>query len=165
MKDVDEFVKFLPSNDFFKAELALSYNDLGFHAALINSSITWYKMASYTTEDALGNKENICLRLSDVVTIQEEEYNESFAVIQSIFRHKANNNKYYAFIIVNWFEEINQKHAVLDCPLYRLLSIDNQRWRRIFPITVIDQVNKTHFVRNGNGEDYWMKNEFYFTAI
>ena len=127
-------------------------------------------MASYTTEDTLGNEENVCLKLGDIVTIQEEDYNESFAIIQSIFQHKANNNKYYAFIVVTWFEEINQKHAVLDCPFFRLLSADDQQWRRIFPISVIDQVNKIHFVRNEidgktSNEDYWIKNEFYFNAV
>ena len=105
-------------------------------------------MASYITEDELENIENVCLRLGDVVTIQEEEYDESFAMIQSIFRHKANNDKYYAFIIVTWFKDMNQRHAVLDCPLFKLLSTDDQRWRRIFPITVIDQANKVHFVHN-----------------
>lgn len=138
MKNLKEFVKFSQSNNHFKTELALSYNDLGLHGALINLSITWYEMVSYITEDALGNKENVCLRVGDVVTIQEEDYNESFAKIQSIFRHKANNDKYYAFIVITWFEEINQKHAILDCPLFRLLSTDDQQWRRIFPITVID---------------------------
>ena len=124
-------------------------------------------MASYITEDALGNIENVCLKLGDVVTIQEEEYNESFAMIQSIFRHKANNDKYYAFIIVTWFNDNNQKHAILDCPLFKLLSTDDQQWRRIFPITVIDQANKIHFVRNNevDDNDCWIKNDFYFTAI
>ncbi|PKK63414.1 hypothetical protein RhiirC2_788944 [Rhizophagus irregularis] len=83
----------------------------------------------------------------------------------------ANDNKYYAFIIVTWFEEINQNHVILECPLFRLLSANDQQWRRIFPITVIDQTNKIHFVRNEideqgeNEESCWIKNEFYFTAV
>jgi hypothetical protein len=173
LKDVKEFIKFFPSDDHFKTELALSYNEIGRHGALINSSITWYEMASYITEDDFGNKERVFLKLGDVVTIQDEEYDESFAKIESIFRHKSNDNTFFAFIIVTWFEDINQKHNILECPLFRLCSANSQRWRRIFPITVIDQVNSIHFVHDKTGErmvnnvsdNCWIKNEFYFTAI
>ncbi|PKY55909.1 hypothetical protein RhiirA4_487596 [Rhizophagus irregularis] len=170
LKNIKDFVKFFPSDDHFMTELSISYNELGLHAALINSSIIWYEMASYVTEDTFGNKENICLKLGDVVTIQDEEYSESFAMIQSIFHHKSNNNTYFAFIIVTWFEEINQRHPILECPFFRLLTANDQQWRRIFPITVVDQVNKIHFVSSGMveqrvNEDLWIKNEFYFTAV
>ncbi|EXX67154.1 hypothetical protein RirG_116980 [Rhizophagus irregularis DAOM 197198w] len=135
LKNIKEFVKFFPSNSHFKTELSISYNEIGLHAALINSSITWYEMASYVTENAFGNKEKVCLKLGDV------------------------------------FEEINQNHVILKCPLFRLLSANDQQWRRIFLITVIDQANKIHFVRNEideqeeNEESCWIKNEFYFTAV
>ncbi|CAB4376571.1 unnamed protein product [Rhizophagus irregularis] len=91
LKNIKEFVKFFPSDSHFKTELSISYNEIGLHVALINSSITWYEMASYVTEDAFGNKEKVCLKLGNVVTIQDEEYSESFAMIQSIFRYKAND--------------------------------------------------------------------------
>ncbi|GBC23271.2 hypothetical protein GLOIN_2v1848961 [Rhizophagus irregularis DAOM 181602=DAOM 197198] len=91
----------------FKIELFLSYVDMKFEAALINSSISWYKLASYTIEE---------------------------------------------------------KNATGD------------KWRRIFPITVIDNVQKVHFIHNCNSERcqlpnhdttnrIWIKNNFYFTAI
>lgn len=84
LKNIKEFVKFFPSNSHFKTELSISYNEIGLHAALINSSITWYEMASYVTENAFGNKEKVCLKLGDVVTIQDEEYSESFAMTDPI---------------------------------------------------------------------------------
>ncbi|PKK57288.1 hypothetical protein RhiirC2_721325 [Rhizophagus irregularis] len=85
LNNIKDFVKFFPSDDHFMTELSISYNELGLHAALINSSIIWYEMASYVTEDTFGNKENICLKLGDVVTIQDKEYSESFAMIQLNF--------------------------------------------------------------------------------
>jgi hypothetical protein len=113
-------MNFFPSDRHFKAELSQSYNDIGLHSALINLAITWYEMVSYVTEDTFGNREKVCLRLTDVVTIQVEDYSESFAIIQSIFRHKSNNGTYFVFIIVTWFEDINQRHPILECPYFRL---------------------------------------------
>ncbi|GES85966.1 hypothetical protein GLOIN_2v1790940 [Rhizophagus clarus] len=38
------------------------------------------------------------------------------------------------------------------------------RWRRIFPISIIDHVQKVHFVYDTK-IDLWIKNNYYFTAI
>ncbi|PKK64326.1 hypothetical protein RhiirC2_787663 [Rhizophagus irregularis] len=92
-------------------------------------------------EDNYGNTEKVCLQLGDILTIQEEEC-KSYAILQSIFQHKGNDDKFYVFIVVAWFEYINQNHIILECPIYRL----NDR-----------------SVDTDNG--YWYKNQFYFTAI
>ncbi|CAB4403326.1 unnamed protein product [Rhizophagus irregularis] len=159
----------------FKTELFLSYVDMKFEAALINSSISWYKFASYMIEEENGILSKVHLHLDDFITIYEEDHEESYAIIKGIFQHKGNNNKYYAFIVVDWFEDIMVEHSVLKCPLYHLQATGD-KWRRIFPITVIDNVQKVHFIHNCNSERcqlpnhdttnrIWIKNNFYFTAI
>ncbi|CAB4382368.1 unnamed protein product [Rhizophagus irregularis] len=159
----------------FKTELFLSYVDMKFEAALINSSISWYKFASYMIEEENGILSKVHLHLDDFITIYEEDHEESYAIIKGIFQHKGNNNKYYAFIVVDWFENTMVEHSVLKCPLYRLQATGD-KWRRIFPITVIDNVQKVHFIHNCNSERcqlpnhdttnrIWIKNNFYFTAI
>ncbi|GBC42452.2 hypothetical protein GLOIN_2v1790940 [Rhizophagus irregularis DAOM 181602=DAOM 197198] len=159
----------------FKIELFLSYVDMKFEAALINSSISWYKLASYTIEEKNGILSKVHLHLGDFITIYEEDHEESYAIIKGIFQHKGNNNKYYAFIVVDWFEDTIVEHSVLKCPLYRLQATGD-KWRRIFPITVIDNVQKVHFIHNCNSERcqlpnhdttnrIWIKNNYYFTAI
>ncbi|GET50695.1 hypothetical protein GLOIN_2v1790940 [Rhizophagus irregularis DAOM 181602=DAOM 197198] len=159
----------------FKTELFLSYVDMKFEAALINSSISWYKFASYMIEEENGILSKVHLHLDDFITIYEEDHEESYAIIKGIFQHKSNNNKYYAFIVVDWFEDTMVEHSVLKCPLYRLQATGD-KWRRIFPITVIDNVQKVHFIHNCNSERcqlpnhdttnrIWIKNNFYFTAI
>ncbi|GET55957.1 hypothetical protein GLOIN_2v1790940 [Rhizophagus irregularis DAOM 181602=DAOM 197198] len=159
----------------FKTELFLSYVDMKFEAALINSSISWYKFASYMIEEENGILSKVHLHLDDFITIYEEDHEEFYAIIKGIFQHKGNNNKYYAFIVVDWFEDTMVEHSVLKCPLYRLQATGD-KWRRIFPITVIDNVQKVHFIHNCNSERcqlpnhdttnrIWIKNNFYFTAI
>ncbi|CAB4385992.1 unnamed protein product [Rhizophagus irregularis] len=159
----------------FKTELFLSYVDMKFEAALINSSISWYKFASYMIEEENGILSKVHLHFDDFITIYEEDHEESYAIIKGIFQHKGNNNKYYAFIVVDWFEDTMVEHSVLKCPLYRLQATGD-KWRRIFPITVIDNVQKVHFIHNCNSERcqlpnhdttnrIWIKNNFYFIAI
>ena len=159
----------------FKTELFLSYVDMKFEAALMNVSTSWYKLASYTFEEESGILSKVYLHLGDFITIYEEDHEESYAVIKGIFRHKSNNDKYYAFIVVDWFEDTGAEHSVLKCPLYRLQATGN-KWRRIFPITVIDNFQKVHFIHNCNSERcqlpnhdttnrIWIKNNFYFTAV
>ncbi|PKC60060.1 hypothetical protein RhiirA1_468584 [Rhizophagus irregularis] len=103
----------------FKAELYESYKDHKLNSALINSSLTWYQQVSYMMEDNYGNTEKVCLQLEDILTIQEEEC-KFYAMLQSIFQHKGNDNKFYVFIVVAWFEYVNQNHIILECPIYRL---------------------------------------------
>ena len=69
--------KLLSTLQNLKIELYLSYKDIGFNAALINSSIRWYELASYTTiKENNGNYSKVYLHLNDFVTIQEEVYKE-----------------------------------------------------------------------------------------
>lgn len=159
-----------------KSELFTSYKDMGSKAALIyfTQSISWYEFASYTIEEENGTFSQVNLHLNDFITIDDEDFDKSYAIIRGIFKHKGNNEKYYAFIAVDWFEDANQEHPTLRCPLYHLQTMESQRWRSIFPISVISDVQKVHFVHNCNSEcqDHynsanrmWVKNNYYFTAI
>lgn len=161
----------------FKSELLESYKEIGFGAAIIYSNISlisWYEFASYTIEEENGTFSRVNLHINDFIMINDEDFNESYAVIRGIFRHKGNNENYYAFIAVDWFENKNQEHPMLECPLYYLRTIEDQRWRSIFPISAIDSVNKVHFIHNCNlgCQDHyndtnriWIKNDYYFKAI
>jgi hypothetical protein len=122
--------------------------------------MSWYEMATYTIKD--GSK--ICLHIGDFVTMQVEDYGECHAIIKGIFKHKGNDNKYYAFIVIDWFEDINKIHHVLKCPLYRIQATRDVRWRRIHPISVISRVQDVHFIYDITSK-LWIKNNYYFTAI
>jgi hypothetical protein len=160
----------------FEYELQESYSDMGFKTSLIYSTKSWYELASYTIEELDGSFSKVILHFNDFITIIEEDFDESYAIIRGFFRHKANNEKYYAFVVVDWFEDINKNHPILGCPFYHLRTIESQRWRSIFPISAIDNLaQKVHFVHNCTNlecQDHynsrnriWIKNNYYFTAI
>jgi hypothetical protein len=159
-QDRENIISNLPH---FNSELLLSFEDIKFKSALIYSQMSWYKLATYTIEETGKVFSKIHLHIGDFVTIQVENHDECYAIIKGIFKHKGNDDKFYAFIIIDWFEDTNRIHNILKCPLYRIQTTHDIRWRKIFPISIIDRVQKVHFVYDVNG--FWMKNNFYFTAI
>jgi len=156
-RDYDKLHSTLPK---FFAELYLSYTDMGYNEALIDKKVKWYELASYIFKEDNGNTSKVYLHLNDFVTIQEEQYKESYAIVKGIFKHVGNDKNNYAFIVVDWFEKVNQEHSILKCPYYHLQT---KNWRRVFPINLLQSVQKVHFVRYDNTK--WIKNNFYFTAI
>ncbi|GES80434.1 hypothetical protein GLOIN_2v1790940 [Rhizophagus clarus] len=160
-QDRENIMKNLPN---FKSELLLLFMDIGQKSALIYSQMGWYELATYTMEESDGVFSKVHLHISDVVTIHEEDSGECYAIIKGIFKYKGNDDKYYAFITIDWFDNINRIHNVLKCPLFRIQTSQDIRWRRIFPISIIDHVQKVHFVYDTK-IDLWIKNNYYFTAI
>ncbi|GES98552.1 hypothetical protein GLOIN_2v1487024 [Rhizophagus clarus] len=160
-QDRENIMKNLPN---FKSELLLSFMDIGQKSALIYSQMSWYELATYTMEESDGVFSKVHLHIGDVVTIHEEDSGECYAIIKGIFKYKGNDDKYYAFITIDWFDNINRIYNVLKCPLFHIQTSQDIRWRRIFPISIIDHVQKVHFVYDTK-IDLWIKNNYYFTAI
>ncbi|GES82459.1 hypothetical protein GLOIN_2v1790377 [Rhizophagus clarus] len=160
-QDCENIMKNLPN---FKSELLFSFIDIGQKSALIYSQMSWYELATCTMEKSDGVFSKVHLHIGDVVTIHEEDSGECYAIIKGIFKYKDNDDKYYAFITIDWFDNINRIHNVLKCPLFRIQTSQDIRWRRIFPILIIDHVQKVHFVYDMK-IDLWIKNNYYFTTI
>ncbi|GES88706.1 hypothetical protein GLOIN_2v1790940 [Rhizophagus clarus] len=160
-QDYKNIMKNLPN---FKSELLFSFMNIGQKSALIYSQMSWYELAIYTMEESDGIFSKVHLHIGDVVTIHEEDSGECYAIIKGIFKYKGNNDKYYAFITIDWFDNINRIHNVLKYPLFRIQTSQNIRWRRIFPISIIDYIQKVHFVYDTK-IDLWIKNNYYFMAI
>ncbi len=157
-----DYDKLLSTLKKFNVELYLSYKDMGLGGAiLVNSSIRWYELVSYIIiEEDNNNHSKVYLHLNDFVTIQEEEYKESYAIVKGIFKHKGNDENNYAFVVVDWFENTEKEHQLLQCPFY---SLQTKNWRQVFPIHLINNVQKVHFIKYNNRK--WIKNNFYFAAI
>ncbi|GES88254.1 hypothetical protein GLOIN_2v1487024 [Rhizophagus clarus] len=88
----------------------------------------WYELATYTMEESDGVFSKVHLHIGDVVTIHEEDSGECYAIIKGIFKYKG--NEYYAFITIDWFDNINRIHNVLKCPLFRIQTSQDIRWRK-----------------------------------
>lgn len=158
--------------DKFRSDLAHAYSSFGHHAMLINRSCNFYEYVSYI-QDSDYTEVKCQLHKNDVVMIQEEDYDKSYAVIKAIFKHKGNDGHYYPFIYIDWFEDTYQRHDKLDCPKFILYQDDS--WHQIFPLTVVNEIQKAHFVHNctmGGCKDnhdlnnrQYLKNDFFFMAI
>ncbi|PKK59460.1 hypothetical protein RhiirC2_794808 [Rhizophagus irregularis] len=96
---------------------------MGYNAALIHKKIFIYELATYFYKNEHGTFTKNHLRIGDVVMMQIQDYNESYAIVEAIFSHRGNDNKLYVFIIVKWFEETNRTR--LGCPVYRIQT-DNR---------------------------------------
>ncbi|GES77755.1 hypothetical protein GLOIN_2v1790377 [Rhizophagus clarus] len=84
-------------------ELLLSFMDIGQKSALIYSQMGWYELATYTMEKAMASFPKYIFILVTSVTIHEEDSGECYAIIKGIFKYKGNDDKYYAFITIDWF--------------------------------------------------------------
>ena len=116
--------------DFFRSDLALSYSSFGHHASLINKSCNFYEGASFIEFEGYSETKYY-LHKNDVVTIQANDYDQGYAIIKAILKHKGNDDHFYPFIYVDWFNDINKKHTKVDCPIFstqNISFINNCRW-------------------------------------
>ena len=86
--------------------------------------MSFFGYASFLFEKENGDS---CLHIGDVVSINIKD-GENFAIIRAILCHQKNDVR-LAFIIVDWFEEVNQK--ILGCPVYKLIRSYKNNWRRV----------------------------------
>ncbi|GBB98009.1 hypothetical protein RclHR1_31160001 [Rhizophagus clarus] len=123
-QDRENIMKNLPN---FKSELLLLFVDIGLNLALVYSQMGWYELATYTIEESDGIFSKVHLHIGNIITIHEENNGEYYAIIKRIFKYKGNNDKFYVFITIDWFNNTNRIHNVLKCPLYRIQSIQDMR--------------------------------------
>ncbi|EXX68344.1 hypothetical protein RirG_106050 [Rhizophagus irregularis DAOM 197198w] len=70
----------------FKTELFLSYVNMKFEAALINSSINWYKFASYMIEEENGIFKVACLNLFKILRLVSSKFYYRFIIVSAEFQ-------------------------------------------------------------------------------
>ena len=113
---------------------------------IITCSIKLYQYIRYTVLD--NNNEfyaHVKLHIGDVITIKEEG-GESYAIIKMIFTHRYNDENVYAFVWIDWLKDIERTDPLLKCPIFEKQRELDARWYRIYPISIINEVPKVHFV-------------------
>ena len=124
-----------------QAELKQAYLDLEVDSVLNNNMTSFFKYASFNFTKENGDNVLCRLHIGDVISIKLEE-GENFAIIKAIFCHQQDNNLRFAFIVVDWFEDMDQRK--LGCPIFRLRKTSN--WRKVFSINLVNAINDVHFV-------------------
>ena len=155
-----------------QTELKFAYEDLGYNFLILNDTTSFFGYASFLLEKENGDIVLYRLHIGDIVSINIED-GENFAMIRAIFCHQKNDVR-FAFIIVDWFEGLNQK--ILGCPVYRLIRGPKNNWRRVFSINLVNTSNIVHFVHSCKDEecdegdhdtrnDLYLRNLYFFKAI
>ena len=111
--------------------------------------MSFFGYASFLFEKENGDTVLYRLHIGDVVSINIKD-EENFAIVRAILCHQKNDVQ-LAFIIVNWFEEVNQK--ILGCPVYKLIRSPKNNYRRVFSINLVNAINIVHFVHSCRNEE------------
>ena len=149
----------LPNVYDFRAELALSYQDIGYNSTFFKTTCQFYKYADLLIEDN-GVTSQCHLHIGDIISILAEDDSECFAVLRSIFSQKK-DDQHFAFMVVDWFEITNQ--VKLECPVYRIRT---DELRRVFPISIVNTNTAVHFIHYcDNSQDLYIRNLYFFKAV
>ncbi|CAB4485675.1 unnamed protein product [Rhizophagus irregularis] len=89
-----------------QVELNLAYEDFGDNSAIIGGTPSYFEYASFLFEKEKDDFVLCRLHIRDVVSINIEDGN-NYAIIRAIFCHQKNDLR-FAFVIVDWFEELNR---------------------------------------------------------
>ena len=156
-------------------DFSAAYSDyMEMPAAVINKGLEFYNYVSYDVLDDEKVEANVHLRVGDVIDVKEEEEGNSFAIIRAIIRHKANNENMYIFLVIDWFQAINGEDELLKCPYYMLQKSEETRWRRVYPLTLVDHTSNTHFIhcctmgctnKHDENNRRYIRNVFFYNTV
>ncbi|CAG8663844.1 5006_t:CDS:1, partial [Dentiscutata heterogama] len=168
-------VKFDDNLQFIYDIISAYDNYIEKKAALIHRRVEFYKQISYTLlndNDTFDTYMN--LHSCDIVQIQEET-GLSYAILKRIFMHRYNDGLVYSFIWVDWLRKYSILDPILQCPVYEKQTAKNTRWHRVYPISLIDNLSKVHFVHychstctstsHNSSNNQYIRNKFYYEAI
>ena len=166
----------LEDNAILNTDLFAAYNHYMDRRQYIRRwSIKHYRYMRYTLLDDNGEfYAHIKLHIGDVIIIKEEE-SESYVIIKVIFTHKYNNDSVYAFVWIDWLKNTERTDGLLRCPIFERQRESDTRWHRIYPISILNEILKVHFVHacrpscSANTHDnaniqYYMNQYFYKTV-
>ncbi|RHZ76477.1 hypothetical protein Glove_197g66 [Diversispora epigaea] len=110
-------------------------------------TISAYSKYKVKNENRVINK--IKIKSGDVIEIEEETTKKlTYTIIRAIISHKGNDTNNYLFFYIKWYNEIpgSENNLLGRCSQFKLC--DNEKWDVIFPINIVDQQQRVHFVHN-----------------
>ena len=107
-------------------------------------------MISYTVLQ--DDDVNIDISIHVGKTIDIEDDNETgereYALIKGIFTYMANDNKRYAFFILDWYYNTGRIDNLTGSKIYKLQKSNDILWSHIHSFYIVNRVSQVHFVHN-----------------
>ena len=116
---------------YYKKETAISFKNL-----------EYFEMISYTVLQEDDANVNVKIRVGEVIDVGENN-ETAYAIIWAIFTHIANDNKNYAFFILDWYYDTGRMNNFTGSKIY-----DLQESNDIHSFNIINQNPHIHFVHN-----------------
>lgn len=157
------------------ADLTNAYQQyLGMHAMLVHRYVEFFSYIKYNLVEE-SHSTTIKLHVEDIIDLEETQEGCAYAVVSAIFKHRANNGRWYAFFLLTWFEATSERHS-LEVPVYHITDSRNLwKWRRVYPINFVDHIPRVHFVHDcgdsclttthDTSNLRYLKNDYYYTAV
>jgi hypothetical protein len=158
------------------ARLPVAYEDLKIKGLLITNKIRFHNSIYYEVKNENGTISKIKIKSGDAIEIEEFAAGPSYAIVRSIISHKGNDNNEYQFFYITWYNQLKGNDPLLCCSRFELCHENKRNWHTIFPINVVDQQPKIHFVHacstSSNGcnmgkhdSNIYYKNDYFFHPI
>ncbi|RHZ81644.1 hypothetical protein Glove_117g403 [Diversispora epigaea] len=142
---------------------------------LITNKIRFHNFIYYEVKNENGTINRIKIKSGDAIEIEEFEHGSTYAIVKSIISHKGNDNNEYQFFYITWYNQISNENNQLRCCKFELcLENKNKRdWSTIFPINIVDQQPKVHFVHacstgcnmKKHDSNIYYKNKYFFHPV
>lgn len=120
-----------------------------------------------------GAINKIKIKSGDAIEIEEFELGPTYAIVRSIISHKGNDDNDYQFFYITWYNQISNDKNLLCCSKFELCHENKENWNTIFPINILDQRPKVHFVHvcsdscnmGKHNSNIYYKNEYFFHPV
>ena len=114
--------------------------------------------------------------MGETIDIEDDNGAETreYAIIKGIFTHIANDNKRYAFFILDWYYNTGRTDNLTGSKIYKLQESTDVSWSYIHSFHIVDRIPRVHFVHNckvncanghvSNNSEY-LFNEFFYMVV
>ncbi|CAG8467057.1 5489_t:CDS:2 [Dentiscutata heterogama] len=107
-----------------------------------NHPLFWDLFNSYTQYLGFRSPIKLKFHVGDIVELTENPENITYAKIKLIFKHKANNERNYAFFQFEKLQRTKLFDSVLECPYY----VRKLRETFIFTINYVNHISQSRFM-------------------
>ncbi|CAG8662276.1 4663_t:CDS:2, partial [Gigaspora rosea] len=106
-------------------DLQLTYSEyFSIRSAFLYDKLDFFNYILYTIIENNKKSNQLKFHVGDIIEIEEESEGLTYAKIQAILQHQANNTESAIFFVLKWFQKTNTKDLILDCLYYKQIMND-----------------------------------------